>query len=123
MPTPSEGGTGTGGLVVQVGGARWVVPLIGVIEVVRAARLIRVPGGVPAVRGMINHRGRILTVADAFRALDLSGDAGAGSEVVIVEWQLRRFGIAVDAVVELDGEARTGLAEIALERIAAAIFA
>jgi len=43
--------------------------------------------------------------------------------VVIVEWQLRRFGIAVDAVVELNGETRTSLAEIDLERIATAIFA
>ncbi len=123
MPIPSEGGTGAGGLVVRIAGTRWVIPLAGVIEVVRAARLIRVPGGVPAVRGMVNHRGRILTVADASRALELPGDAGTGGEVVIVEWQLRRFGIAVDAVVELNGETRTSLAEIDLERIATAIFA
>ena len=123
MPTPSEGGAGPGALVVQVAGARWAMPLAGVIEVIRAARLIRVPGGVPAVRGMVNHRGRILTVADAIRALGLPGDAGTGGEVVIVEWQHRRFGIAVDAVIELNSEARTGLAEIDLERIATAIFA
>ena len=123
MPTPSERETGAGALVVQVAGARWAIPLAGVIEVIRAARLIRVPGGAPAVRGMVNHRGRILTVADATRALDLPGDAGTGGEVVIVAWQHRRFGIAVDAVVELNGEARTGLAEIDLAQIATAIFA
>lgn len=118
-----ELGGGAGGLVVQVSGVRLAIPLAGVVEVLREARVIRVPGGVPAVRGMVNHRGRILTVADAVRALDLPGEAGPGREIVVVEWQHRRFGIAVDAVVELSGEARTGLAEIDLEQIATAIFA
>ena len=119
----AEPGPGSSGLVVQVAGGRWAIPLSGVIEVLREARVIRVPGGVPAVRGMVNHRGRILTVADTSRALDLAGDGGSGSEIVVVEWQHRRFGVAVDAVVELHGEARTSLAEIDLERIATAIFA
>ena len=118
-----EGGNGSSGLVVQVAGSRWAIPLSGVIEVLREARLIRVPGGVPAVRGMVNHRGRILTVADAVRALDLPGESANRGEVVVVEWQHRRFGVAVDAVVELNGEARTSLAEMDLERIATAIFA
>ena len=115
--------SGASGLVVQVAGTRWAIPLAGVIEVLREARLIRVPGGVPAVRGMVNHRGRILTVADAVRALELPGEGGQGRDVVIVQSAHRRFGVAVDAVVELDGEARTSLAEIDLERIATAIFA
>jgi chemotaxis signal transduction protein len=85
--------------------------------------MIRVPGGVPAVRGIVNHRGRILTVADAVRALELAGDSGRGGDVVVVQWEQRRFGVAVDAVVELNSEARTGLAEMDLGRIALAIFA
>jgi chemotaxis signal transduction protein len=72
---------------------------------------------------MVNHRGRILTVANAVVALALTGDAAAGREIVVVQHRGRRFGLAVEAVVELVGEARTGLAEIELERIAAAIFA
>jgi chemotaxis signal transduction protein len=118
-----EARTGISGIVVQSMGSRWLVPVASVIEVLRDARLIRVPGGVPAVRGLANHRGRILTVADPIRALELPGDSGAAREVVVVEWAGRRFGLAVDGVVELGREARTGLAEIDLERIAAAIFA
>ena len=109
--------------MVQVGGVRWAIPLAGVVEVLRDSRIIRVPGGVPAVRGMVNHRGRILTVADAVRALDLPGDSAGAGEVVVVQWEHRRFGVAVDSVVELSSEARTGLAEMDLERIALAIFA
>jgi chemotaxis signal transduction protein len=120
MPEGSQAGAG---LVVQVAGIRRFIPVGSVLEVLREARIIRVPGGVPAVRGMVNHRGRIITVADAVRALDLPGESGVGGEVVVVEWRLRRFGVAVDAVVELNGEARTGLAEIDLEQIATAIFA
>ena len=112
-----------GGLVVQVAGSRWLIPVGQVIEVLRDARMVRVPGGVPAVRGLANHRGRILTVADPIRALEHPGESGGSREVVVVEWQGRRFGLAVDGVVELGSEARTGLADIDLERIAAAIFA
>ena len=93
-----------------------------VVEVLREASIIRVPGAVPAVLGMVNHRGRVLTVADARRALDLGGEPTTGREIVVVDWQARRFGVAVDAVVELVPEARTGLAEIELDRIAAAVF-
>ncbi len=119
MPEPSQAGVG---LVVQVAGLRRFIPVTSVLEVLRDASIIRVPGGVPAVRGMVNHRGRIITVADAIRALGLPGESGAGGEVVVVQWQHHRFGVAVDAVVELNSEARTGLAEIDLEQIAAAIF-
>jgi chemotaxis signal transduction protein len=104
-------------------GSRWYIPVANVVEVLRDARMVRVPGGAPAVRGMANHRGRILVVADAVRALDLGGGGATGSEIVVVEWEGRRFGLVADAVVELVGEARTGLAEINLGRIASAIFA
>ncbi|MGH7593654.1 MAG: chemotaxis protein CheW [Gemmatimonadales bacterium] len=122
MPTP-ESPPGVDGLVVRLAGVRRYIPVASVIEVLRESRIIRVPGAVPAVLGMVNHRGRVLTVADARRALDLPGDAPSGREVVVVRWEQRRFGVAVDAVVELVGEARTGLAEIELDRIAAAVFA
>ncbi|HEY3935040.1 MAG TPA: chemotaxis protein CheW [Gemmatimonadales bacterium] len=119
----TDPGQRVGGLVVQMAGARWYIPVESVIEVLRDARMVRVPGGSAAVRGMANHRGRILVVADAVRALDLGGGGATGSEVVVVEWEGRRFGLVTDAVVELVGEARTGLAEIDLGQIATAIFA
>jgi chemotaxis signal transduction protein len=114
---------GVDGLVVRVAGIQRYIPVTSVIEVLRETSIIRVPGAVPAVLGMVNHRGRVLTVADARRALDLTGDPTTGREIVVVHWQQRRFGVAVDGVVELVGEARTGLAEIDLDRISAAVFA
>lgn len=114
---------GVAGLVVRLAGVRRYIPVACVVEVLRDARVVRVPGAVPAVLGMVNHRGRVLTVADGRRALELPGDPTTGREVVVVEWLQHRFGVAVDGVVELTGVARTGLAEIDLGRIAAAVFA
>ena len=121
MPT-ADAPQGVDGLVVRVGGVRRYVAVTSVVEVLREASIIRVPGAVPSVLGMVNHRGRVLTVADARRALELAGEPTTGREIVVVDWQGRRFGVAVDAVVELVAEARTGLAEIELDRIAAAVF-
>ena len=111
------------GLVVRVAGQRWFVPAATVIEVLRDVPLVRVPGAVAAVLGVVNHRGRIITVANTIRALDLPGTAGEGRDLVVAEHAGRRFGVAVDGVVELAAEARTGLAELPLDVIATAIFA
>ncbi len=111
-----------GGLVVRVAGARWFIPVDGVIEVLRDAVVARLPGVPPAVRGIVNHRGRVLTVADPIRALGLPGDVGGTADVVVVQAGGRRFAIAVDAVVELATETRTGLATLELEQVATAIF-
>lgn len=118
-----DGLPAVGGLVVQVAGSRWFIPVEGVIEVLRDALIVRVPGGVPAVRGMVNHRGRIITVADPVRALGLPGEAGGARELVVVESENRRFALAVDGVVELTAEPRTGLATLDLIQVAHAIFA
>ncbi len=112
-----------GGLVVRVGGSRWFIPVAGVIEVLRDAVIVRVPGAIPAVRGMVNHRGRIITVVDPTRALELPGEGAEAGEVVVVEVAGRRFAVAVDGVVELSAEARTGLATLSLTQLADAIFA
>ncbi len=112
----------TDGLVLQVGGTRLFLGVAGVVEVLREVRLIRVPGAGPAVRGMINHRGRILVVADAARALAAGDTVGDRPDVVVAEAAGHRFGIAVDRVVELTADARTGLAALELDRIAGAIF-
>lgn len=119
----AEARAAVGGLVVGVAGARWFIPVAGVVEVLRDALVVRVPGTPPAVRGMVNHRGRILTVADPIRALELPGDGGRTADVVVVEATGRRFAVAVDAVVELAAEARTGLATLDLDQVAHAIFA
>ncbi len=125
MTSPSSGAmadTQGSGLVLRAGGVRWFIPAGLVIEVLRGAAIVRIPGAPAAVRGVVNHRGKILTAADPIRALDLPGEGSAATEVVVVQLPGRRFAIVVDAVVELTAEARTGLATLDLHRIAEAIF-
>lgn len=52
------------GVVVRIGGARYVVPMQSVAEVGRVPRVTRVPGVPPWVAGVSNWRGRILPVVD-----------------------------------------------------------
>ena len=110
------------GLVLRAGGVRWFVPAGQVIEVLRGAAIVRIPGSPAAVRGVVNHRGRIVTAADPIRALELPGEGSGATEVVVVQVPGRRFAIVVDGVVELTAEARTGLATLDLNLIATAIF-
>lgn len=111
-------------LVVRVGGERWGIPVGAVIEVLRGAALARVPASDPAVAGIVNHRGRVLTVADAARALGLAAPGPPSGDIVVVEGAGgRRFAVAVDAALELIPESRTGLATMDMDAIAAAIFA
>jgi purine-binding chemotaxis protein CheW len=110
------------GLVVRVAGVRWYIPAPRVVEVVRGAAVARIPMADPAVLGLMNHRGRILTVVDPVRALALPGASGGGRDLVVVEGGGHRFVVATDAVIELVPEARTGLAVLDVDRIAAAIF-
>ena len=114
--------TAPSGLVVRVAGVRWYIPARRVIEVVRGAPVARVPMADPAVLGLVNHRGRILIVADPVRALTLPGASGGGRDLVVVESEGHRFVVATDAVIELVPETRTGLAVLDVDRIAAAIF-
>jgi chemotaxis signal transduction protein len=114
--------TAPSGLVVRVAGARWYIPARRVIEVMRGAPVARVPMADPAVLGLMNHRGRILTVADPVRALALPGASGGGQDLVVVESESHRFVVATDAVIELVPETRTGLAVLDVDRISAAIF-
>lgn len=110
------------GLVVQVASVRWFVPLEGVVEVLRRPVVARVPAAAPSVLGLVNHRGRVLTVADPIRALQLPGEGGSLADVVVVEARGRRFAVGVEAVIELAHEARTSLATMDLERVADGVF-
>ena len=110
------------GLVVRVAGTRWFIPVSEVIEVLREPMVARLPAAGAAVAGVVNHRGRVLTVADPVRALELPGQAGGTRDVIVVATEGHRFAVAVDAVIELVAEPRTGLATLDLVAVARAVF-
>ncbi|MEO5825807.1 MAG: chemotaxis protein CheW [Gemmatimonadales bacterium] len=118
----SDPAGGTSCLIFRLGAQRFYLPVESVVHVMRSVAVTRVPGTASAVGGLVNHRGKVLTVAHMGEVLGIPVDPGPG-EVVVVENAGRRFALAVDAVLELSAETRTGLARIDLDQVAAAIFA
>jgi purine-binding chemotaxis protein CheW len=88
-------------LVVSLGGERFGIETVYALEAISLRELIPVPCTPVFVLGIINYRGRILTVLDLRSILNLSGeDVTEGSKVVSVEAGGITFGIVVDEVVE-----------------------
>ena len=85
-------------LLVRVGGVRFGCPLADVREVVAARAGARLPGAEPWVVGLVNLRGRLLTVLDVARRLDLPPPAADAGHVLVVETEGREAGCRVESV-------------------------
>lgn len=70
-------------------------------EIVPQRRATRLPGAPPAIQGLINLRGTIVTVLDL--ALWLGGERAAAAEgsIVLIEHGSRIAGVAVDEVLDI----------------------
>ena len=90
-------------LVVQVGESLYGIAVAQVREVVRAQRVVRVPGAPDVVRGIINVRGAVVTVLELSVLLG-TPRAVTSSSVVLLEHGTRLIGIAVDAVRDVRGQ-------------------
>ena len=84
-------------LVVAADRGTFGIPVAQVREVIRSARLRRVPGSPPVLRGIVNVRGAIVTVLDLQALLSGERAVTAGS-VVLLEYGSRLIGLAVHAV-------------------------
>ncbi|MFW6079512.1 MAG: chemotaxis protein CheW [Gemmatimonadota bacterium] len=86
-------------IVCHCDGHRFGVPVDGVREIVRGRPVVRLPGCGSGVHGLVNLRGRLLTVIDLGAALGLRASAGeAGHRFLVVEQGDRRVGLAVEGV-------------------------
>jgi len=79
-------------------------------EILPAQKATRVPGAQGAVDGLINVRGRVITLVDGRRALNQSSGGGDGSVILVDvgEWTV---GLGVDAVLDLFSVSPGELAE------------
>jgi purine-binding chemotaxis protein CheW len=86
----------------QVEGQSYALDILHVQEVLAAAEIEPVPGTPPAVMGVINLRGRIVTVIDLRRCL---GFGGASLDrpccVIVAEIEGEPMGLRVDGVAEI----------------------
>jgi len=93
-----------------IGGQLFGLPILRVQDVFLPERLTRVPLAPPEIAGVLNLRGRIVTLIDMNRLLGLGErTAGAAAMAVGVETRGESYGLLIDSVGEvlkLDDAAR-----------------
>ena len=78
------------------------INVMGVQEVLRYTEIARVPGAPGYVLGIINLRGKVVTVMDTRQRFGLKpADVNEDSRIVIIEADSQVIGILVDAVAEV----------------------
>jgi purine-binding chemotaxis protein CheW len=90
-------------VTAMVGAQRFGLPILRVQDVFLPDRLTQVPLAPPDVAGLINLRGRIVTLIDLRRRLGFA--AAAASEeppmAIGIEWRGESYGLLVDSVGEV----------------------
>jgi len=78
------------------------LPTVTVQEVIRPGRITRVPGGAPHVVGILNLRGKIVTILDLARRIDL-GEVARTEEAraLILERKGEFVGLLVDRITDV----------------------
>jgi purine-binding chemotaxis protein CheW len=113
-------------VTAMIGGQLFGLPILRVQDVFAPERVTRVPLAPPEIAGVLNLRGRIVTLVDLRKRLDLPpADDDRPQMAIGVEWRGESYGLLIDSigeVLKLDDEAREpnpvnlndGLARMAL---------
>ncbi len=84
-------------LVFQIAGEEYAFPLTEVREIINTPDITPVPSGQSFVRGVVNLRGKIVTVADLAVLLGLQ-PTEKPAHIIVVEKENELFGFHVDMV-------------------------
>ncbi len=88
---------------------RYALPLSAIREVVVApGSYTRVPRSPQAVRGVMNLRGRVVTVVELSSLLGLSGAGAGGQRIVLLDRGRRDLGLLVSDVDGIESFERVG---------------
>ena len=97
-------------VTATVGGQLFGLPILRVQDVFKPERVTRVPLASPEIAGVLNLRGRIVTLVDLRQRLHLPPPADGKPQMAIgVEWRGESYGLLIDTigeVLKLDDEAR-----------------
>ena len=89
-------------VTAMIGGQLFGLPISRVQDVFLPERLTRVPLAGPDIAGLLNLRGRIVTVIDMRRRLDLPAQQGAGRPMAVgVEHKGESHGLLIDEIGEV----------------------
>ena len=97
-------------VTAMAGGQLFGLPILRVQDVFKPERVTRVPLAPSEIAGVLNLRGRIVTLIDLRRRLDLPPLPDDAPRMAIgVEWRAESYGLLIDSigeVLKLDDEAR-----------------
>jgi len=97
-------------LLLTLAGEAYAYPVAHALEVLHVPPIVPVPGVPPAVLGIINFRGQILSVTTIHGLLGLTaGEPGSGSRIIVTKGLSLVTGILADSVEKI--------AEVAAENI------
>jgi purine-binding chemotaxis protein CheW len=106
----SESGNLKEYVTATVGDQLFGLPILRVQDVFKPERVTRVPLAPPEIAGVLNLRGRIVTLVDLRRRLGLPPLAEGDPQMAVgVEWRGESYGLLIDSigeVLKLDDEAR-----------------
>ena len=109
-------------VTAMIGGQLFGLPIMRVQDVFMPERLTRVPLAPPEIAGVLNLRGRIVTLIDLRRRFGLAERAAGDAVMAIgVEARGESYGLLIDSVGEvlkLDDAAREPIRSISIARLA-----
>ncbi|HEU5451255.1 MAG TPA: chemotaxis protein CheW [Terriglobales bacterium] len=85
----------------RVGQETFGVPIASVQEILRPLPVTPVPGAPPHVEGVINLRGRIVSVVDLRKRCGAPAESHRRNRIVVAETEGRRIGLMVDSASEV----------------------
>ena len=85
----------------RVGQETFGVPIASVQEILRPLPVTPVPGVPPHVEGVINLRGRIVSVVDLRKRCGAPAESHRRNRIVVAETEGRRIGLMVDSASEV----------------------
>jgi chemotaxis signal transduction protein len=98
----SEPGVAPEAVVVRFGGARYAVPMADVAEVIPVPRVTRVPGTPTWLTGVVNWRGRVLSVVDLRPVIgDPMSPLPSSARLLVLTSDIAEAGLLVEAVTGL----------------------
>lgn len=88
-------------VVFRLIGEEYAVPIHQVLEILRYKKAVKVPNAPKYVDGIINLRGKSISVINLETRFGMQGSVGEDKSIIILDLFAERLGIVVDQVTEV----------------------
>ncbi len=89
-------------LTFRLAGERYGIPIGCIVEILKYRQATPIPRSEPVVHGIVSLRGRIVTVLDARRRLELhAAEIGPATRIIVVRDADEPVGLLVDEVLQV----------------------